>query len=394
MSGTLGSGGTITSGTIILALNGEPTDDGDGDVNTNRSLDFGVRSTATGGTLAIGSTVWNDVNNNGLLDTGETGIDGVTLQLLNSAGNVVNTTTTAGGGVYAFTGLAAGDYTVRLAATNFNTGGVLAGYTSSTGTNGALTGGFEGSATPDPDTDTDNDDNGQVTGTLGNGGTIGAAPITLAAGQEPGSSDTNNTLDFGLFRKLSLGNVVFNDLDNSGTVNGGETGIAGITVRLLDAAGTTQIATTTTNPSGQYLFTNLDPGRLHRRAGRHQLHRHRSAPRVHQFDRDEQRVRRDQHPRPGHRRHGRRRQRDHDRHPRPGRRRDPVRRGHADRRRRADQRVAEQRPDRHGRELQPDRRLRRPPGPGRPAPSRSATGCSWTRTTTAPSTRPRPGSAG
>ena len=236
VSGILGSGGTVTSGTIILELNGEPTDDGDGDVNTNLSLDFGVRSVATGGTLSIGSTVWNDVNNDGLLDTGETGIDGVTLQLLNAAGNVVNTTTTAGGGVYAFTGLTAGDYTVRLAATNFNTGGVLAGFTSSTGTNGALTGAFEGTATPDPDTDTDDDDNGTITGTLGNGGTIGAAQISLAAGQEPGSSDTNNTLDFGLFRKLSVGNVVFNDLDNSGTVNGGNR-YRRVTVRLLDATG-------------------------------------------------------------------------------------------------------------------------------------------------------------
>ncbi|HVK08542.1 MAG TPA: SdrD B-like domain-containing protein, partial [Gemmataceae bacterium] len=260
VTGTLGSGGSITSGTIVLQLGGEPTDDGDGDVNTNLSLDFGVRSVATGGTLSIGSTVWNDANNNGLLDTGETGIDGVAVQLLNSAGNVISTTTTANGGTYAFTGLAAGDYTVRLAATNFNTGGVLAGYTSSTGTNGALTGAFEGAATPDPDTDTDNDDNGQITGTLGSGGTIGAAPITLSVGQEPGSSDTNNTLDFGLFRKLSIGNVVFNDADNSGALNGTETGIAGVVVRLLDATGTTQIAVTTTNPSGQYLFTNLLPG--------------------------------------------------------------------------------------------------------------------------------------
>ena len=258
--GVLGSGGTITSGTIILALGTEPTDDGDGDVNTNKSLDFGVRSVATGGTLSIGSTVWNDVNNNGLLDTGETGIDGVTVQLLNSSGNVINSTTTANGGTYAFTGLAAGDYTVRLAATNFNVGNALAGFTSSTGTNGALTGAFEGTATPDPDSDTDNDDNGQVTGTLGSGGTIGAAAITLAVGQEPGTSDTNNTLDFGLFRKQSIGNVVFNDADNSGALNGTETGIAGVTVRLLDATGTTQIATTTTSPNGQYLFTNLAPG--------------------------------------------------------------------------------------------------------------------------------------
>lgn len=62
----------------------------------------------------LGDRVWNDVNSNGVVDPGEAGYGGVVVELLDSEGVVVATTTTNSLGVYAFTGLPADTYTVRV----------------------------------------------------------------------------------------------------------------------------------------------------------------------------------------------------------------------------------------------------------------------------------------
>jgi SdrD B-like domain len=82
-------------------------------VNTNNVLtyDFGYR-----GTGSIGDRVWLDDNANGTQDSGETGIDGVTVQLFDGAGHLLATATTAGDGNYSFAHLAAGTYSVRVVA--------------------------------------------------------------------------------------------------------------------------------------------------------------------------------------------------------------------------------------------------------------------------------------
>jgi hypothetical protein len=59
---------------------------------------------------------------------------------------------------------------------------------------------------------------------------------------------------------MSLGNLVWEDLNDNGLVDSGEPGISGVTVRLLAPNGTTVIKTTTTNGSGQYVFTGLFAG--------------------------------------------------------------------------------------------------------------------------------------
>src|SRR5206468_1242348 len=74
-------------------------------------VDFGYRAV---GTLSIGDRVWKDANANGLQDSSEVGINGVTVQLLNSGGTVIATTTTSGNGNYSFGGLFAGTYTVKV----------------------------------------------------------------------------------------------------------------------------------------------------------------------------------------------------------------------------------------------------------------------------------------
>lgn len=66
----------------------------------------------------LNGTVFFDANYNGGRNTDEIGIGGVTVTLLDSAGNVVATTTSAADGSYSFADLPAGDYTVIIGGAN------------------------------------------------------------------------------------------------------------------------------------------------------------------------------------------------------------------------------------------------------------------------------------
>ena len=186
--------------------------------STNQTIDFGFVPSPTG---SIGNFVWNDLNGNGLQDSGEPGISGVTVQLKNSSGTVIQTTTTNASGVYQFTGLSAGTYTVVLS--------TPPGYTvspSTVGTNTAI------------------DSNGSP------------ATVTL-----PTNSSTDQTIDFG-FWVMPLGRIgdfVWNDLNANGIQNSGEPGLANVTVQLKNSAGIV-IQTTTTDANGFYQFTFLPAG--------------------------------------------------------------------------------------------------------------------------------------
>ncbi len=76
---------------------------------------------------SLGDRIWNDTSENGVQESGEPGIANVKLELLVGA-VVAETKTTDASGIYTFTNLPAGNYTVRVAATNFDSGGPLAGY--------------------------------------------------------------------------------------------------------------------------------------------------------------------------------------------------------------------------------------------------------------------------
>ncbi len=64
----------------------------------------------------LGDFVWNDTDRDGKQDAGEDGIAGVTVRLLDSAGNELATTVTAADGSYMFAGLDAGDYKLDFVA--------------------------------------------------------------------------------------------------------------------------------------------------------------------------------------------------------------------------------------------------------------------------------------
>src|SRR5205085_2795234 len=73
----------IKSGTdaILTVTTGEPG-------TSDHSFDVGFTGTGggTGPTLTLGDRVFKDINNNGTLDAGETGVSGVIVDLLDAAG--------------------------------------------------------------------------------------------------------------------------------------------------------------------------------------------------------------------------------------------------------------------------------------------------------------------
>ncbi len=238
------AGAVVRSLPVTLTTGGEPTIDGDTDANSNLSVDFGFVPTG----LSLGNLVWLDLNNNGVAEPGESGLAGVTMRLIAADGvTVLGTTATNASGFYLFAGLAPGTYIVEVDRT---TGGVV-GYAST----------IDLATSADPNTDIDNDDNG-VTVTAG---TVRSGAIVLTTLGEPvndsdADPNSNLSIDFGFVRSVSVGNLVWADTNNNGRVDPGETGIAGVTVRLIAADGVTVLATTVTNAAGLYLFGGLPPG--------------------------------------------------------------------------------------------------------------------------------------
>jgi hypothetical protein len=89
--------------------------------NDESPYDFAVQGTglASG---SIGDRVWNDADGDGVQDSGEAGINGVTIELLDAGNSVVATTTTANNGDYDFSNLAADSYSVRVVAATLPAG--------------------------------------------------------------------------------------------------------------------------------------------------------------------------------------------------------------------------------------------------------------------------------
>ena len=158
---------------------------------------------------SIGDTVFNDVNGNGVQDPGEPGISGATVTLTPSEGPPQTTTTDANGN-YTFSNLPNDRYTLAVT---------------------QLPPGFS----PPP--------------------TVAPPEITLTP-----TNPIRTDADFGFRQPVgSIGTTVYNDLNGNGTQDPGERGIPGATVILRDANGT-EIARTTTDANGAYLFPNVPNG--------------------------------------------------------------------------------------------------------------------------------------
>jgi len=104
----VGTGDTryVTALTIELTSGGEPVNDGDTNPYTNLTVDFGFWPPLA----SIGDRVWYDDDKDGLQDANELGVEGVTVYLLDAAGNRIpgKVTTTDANGNYLFDNPAAG----------------------------------------------------------------------------------------------------------------------------------------------------------------------------------------------------------------------------------------------------------------------------------------------
>ncbi len=275
------------------------------DQNTTNTLPTTASLTLT--PFSLGNRVWYDTNNNGLLDSGEAGILGVRVELYRDNGTTpgvfdagdtyLSVRSTNVDGYYRFDDLGPDDYVVVIPSVNFGTSGApLAGYLSS-GTSITSNGTISDAIGPDPDNDVDDDDNGVSTFTGTSVDYVSSRGVTLGpGGSEPTGENnpttnpetgeavdeqSNRTVDFGFYR-LQLGNQIFQDVNENGAFDSGDAPLAGATVQLFAANGTTEINVgpdgilgtaddapggvtssgtgTPGSPTGNYLFRGLPAG--------------------------------------------------------------------------------------------------------------------------------------
>jgi hypothetical protein len=174
---------------------------------------------------AIGDRVWEDLDADGVQDSGEPGIGGVTVRLFDDSGTELGSTVTSTEGKYEFRDLSYGEYHVEV--------GLPGGFVVSPRNQGS-----------NDSVDSDIDGNG----------------VMASTALDPREYDPR--WDAGLYRRASIGDLVWEDLDGDGVQDAGEPGFGGVTVRLFNGAGT-EVASTVTDAAGAYAFANLTPGAYH-----------------------------------------------------------------------------------------------------------------------------------
>jgi len=184
----------------------------------------------TVGTASLGDYVWYDVNGDGVQDANEFGIAGVDVILtgLNADGvtTYTVTATTDADGLYTFPSLAPGNYSVTVDFSTLPDGGATV-----------------------PTFDIE-------------GATDGVANNVVVT-----DGVTRTDVDFGFRGTSTIGDLVWLDLDGSGTVTGFEPGIPNVTLNLIwdadddgiDGADPV-IGTVTTDANGNYSFGDLMSG--------------------------------------------------------------------------------------------------------------------------------------
>lgn len=211
--------GIDTLGTV----DGVPT----GNIDANDRLSLTLRQGQTAEQFNFGELrpaslsgrVHLDNNGNCELDPGEELLSGVTIRLLGRGDVIIATTTTDALGFYEFDNLPPGTYTI---------------------VQGEVPGTFDGDSS---------------VGSAG-GVQIGAnrvSEITLTSGQ------VAVEYDFCERPSAQISGSVFADRDGDCLLHDGDASLAGVTVELYDAAGNL-IATTMTDASGTYRFTDLPAG--------------------------------------------------------------------------------------------------------------------------------------
>ena len=177
----------------------------------------------------IGNFIWNDLNQNGIQDPGESGVSGVTVHLTGNTFDGVavdETTSSDADGFYDFDGLEPGFYYLEF--------GLVP--------NSVYTYQNVGDDALDSDVD-------PATGQTGG--------FPLASGYY------NQTIDCGLIildEMINVGDYVWLDTNRNGIQDSNENGIEGVTVKLYAMPGEVFQGSRVTDFLGHYLFENVPPG--------------------------------------------------------------------------------------------------------------------------------------
>ena len=166
---------------------------------------------------SLSGTIYRDGNRSASHDSTENPYAGVTVNLLDSAGNVVATTTTDANGGYSFSKLPAGDYRVKV-----DTTGTLKGL----------------DQTEDPD---------------------GVADSTSGTISLNNTNRTQSGVNFGYIENNSISGTIFRDEARNGVKDPSDPRFPSVKVTLLDENG--NVVETTTDSNGAYKFSHLPDGK-------------------------------------------------------------------------------------------------------------------------------------
>lgn len=219
----------LGSNSTVVELNSDGTLKGSSNPTSIAASDA---AECVSGQASVGDRVWSDVNGNGVQDAGEIGISGVTIEIyrdldkdgvIDTGEPLLATQTTNTNGNYNFTGLLPHDRATGAGRNDFIVrvnGGVPAGATATT--------------------------------------------ATLRAADLSSATQVFDTADFG-YRLLAISGTLYQDSNGNSSLDTTEPKLpANITVTLYKDANSNntidtgeQVATTTTDSSGNYTFNNV-----------------------------------------------------------------------------------------------------------------------------------------
>ena len=210
----------FSNNTSITGDNGTATSDCFTVDSSGAELEIGYVGPST-----IGDFVWLDINDNGRQDTDEPGVEGITLNLINSAGVTQQTVTSDANGNYLFEDLAPDAYRIILV-------GLSSDYT--------LT--RSGQASDDLDSDFEQTN------------TLIATPILNLL-----SNQIDLDIDLGLLpAPIQINGVVWND-GNGNMLNDSESGLGDVIIELYSCSGDL-IQETTSGNNGEFVFEDVMVG--------------------------------------------------------------------------------------------------------------------------------------
>ena len=158
-------------------------------------------------TITVSGEVYDDVTGTGALEPNDPVLPGWRVDLINAGGQVVKTAATDSNGDFSFSGVGPGTFTVEEV--------VQSGYDETT------------------------------------------SPSTYSLTPTGGQNVTG--LGFGNFQQWSVSGTLYQDTNQDGKLDDGETGLSGWTVNVLNGSNKV-VASATTDSHGNYALDDLPPG--------------------------------------------------------------------------------------------------------------------------------------